>query len=61
MAQVNGSSNGKGGRDTVNRYITVELPAHHEGVGRALRAAYGAKSADLPADISALLDRLDRL
>ena len=45
----------------MNRYITVELPAHHEGVGRALRAAYGAKSADLPADITALLDRLDRL
>ncbi|MGV3770479.1 MAG: hypothetical protein ACO1NM_10660 [Sphingobium phenoxybenzoativorans] len=43
------------------RYVAVQPPMAHEGVGRALRAAYIAKGDDLPNEMARLLQRLDKL
>ena len=41
-------------------FQVVRRPAAHEGVGQALRQAFQAHRDSLPADLTALLDRLDK-
>jgi hypothetical protein len=36
----------------------VRVPAAHEGVGRALRGAYGGAPRSIPADMIGLLDKI---
>lgn len=43
------------------RYVAVQPPAAHEGVGRALRTAYLSKGDDMPDEMARLLQRLDNL
>ena len=40
-------------------FLTVQAPVAYEGLGLALRSAFCADPNGLPADMSALLDRLD--
>ncbi|MEC3950066.1 hypothetical protein [Sphingobium sp. HWE2-09] len=49
------------GRDGGNaRIVTVALPEPYEGVGNALRSTYATGRDALPADMMALLAKLDR-
>lgn len=41
-------------------FLTICRPAAHEGVGQALRQAFQAQRDSMPADLTALLDRLDK-
>lgn len=40
--------------------MTVGVPTPGDGIGRALRSAYRPKANDLPDDMLALLEKLDR-
>lgn len=43
------------------RVVNIALPSPHEGVGNALRKSLGAVRAELPGDMMALLQKLDRI
>lgn len=60
MTRINGTLSKGSGSERFARYVTVELPPAHEGVGRALRDVY-FPTTGLPSDITALLDKLDKL
>lgn len=61
MAQLDGTLQGEDRKAGFTRFVTVEPPPAHEGVGRALRAVYYPQASDLPEDMALLLERLDRL
>jgi hypothetical protein len=61
MARPIGTAQGEERGMQTARYVSVQLPPAHEGVGRALRVAYLAKGGNLPDDMAELLARLDRL
>ena len=47
-------------RDAARHLVTVRVPEPYEGVGNALRSTFSPARDALPADMMALLDRLDR-
>jgi hypothetical protein len=47
-------------RDTARHLVTVRVPEPYEGVGNALQSTFSPARDSLPADMMALLDRLDR-
>jgi hypothetical protein len=59
MVQLNGTTKDGQGREQASRYVTVEPPPAHEGVGRALRSVYYPPANELPEDIIALMKCLD--
>jgi hypothetical protein len=48
------------GRDAGRQLVTVRGPAPYEGVGNALRSTFAPARDTLPADMMAMLDKLDR-
>ena len=55
-------SDTQNGMTRATRFVSISVSEPYEGVGRALATAYSAtEQADLPNDMTRLLDRLDRM
>ncbi|WP_223262713.1 hypothetical protein [Sphingobium sp. SCG-1] len=44
----------------MSRFVTVQMPSAKDGVARALRSVFDARSQSLPDDMLGLLSKLDR-